>query len=82
MPRRAFRKNHCERQGHQYLTPIHKPWTPRELAMLGKFPDEIVAGRLSRSLKGVAAKRHRLVIPPSLPLYKMTRLRKKPATGS
>jgi hypothetical protein len=35
-------------------------WQPHELALLGRFPDEVVAQKLGRSVEAVQAQRFRL----------------------
>jgi len=49
----------------QYLlTGYHGPrWTPEQLQLLGKEPDDVVAGKVGRSVNAVRLMRVRLGIP-------------------
>ena len=38
----------------------YRPWTPKELAMIGTMPDRQVARRIDRSLSAVRAKKFAL----------------------
>jgi hypothetical protein len=42
-------------------------WTPAEDAMLGTMPDGQLAARIGRTAGSVAARRHKLRIPPACP---------------
>jgi hypothetical protein len=61
--RRALRLNLA-----QYLwTGYHGPrWTPAQLRLLGKYPDEVVAAKVGRTAGAVRSKRTSLGIPSAL----------------
>lgn len=44
---------------------IHRPWTPREEALLGKSPDAAVARKIGRTASAVWEHRHKLGLPNS-----------------
>ena len=46
--------------------PAKKPWSKRELVLLGKHPDELVAQRIGRTAVAVRVMRTKLRIPPAL----------------
>lgn len=66
--REVRRQNSIKNNLAQYLQlGYHGPrWTKKQLALLGKLPDQEVADRIGRSVKGVHTMRQRLGIPNPL----------------
>src|SRR6266852_913727 len=53
--------------GRHLVTGFHGPWwTPKELALLGTYPDNVIARRVGRTVTAVRLMRTRLGIPTRL----------------
>jgi hypothetical protein len=63
--REERRRRPVEKDLGQYLRPgYHGPWwTPAELGLLGKMPDDVVATRVGQTARAVRCMRSRLGIP-------------------